>query len=175
MTEPYLGEIQVFGFTYAPYQWAFCAGQSMPLQQNTALFALIGVTFGGNGTTSFQLPNLAARMGCGVGQGPGTSDRQLGETFGTFTETLTPDQLPPHNHTMVARNSAVPIAVPTINSALGRMANENYFAYANPGAATTMNPLMVQPAGSNMPHANQQPYLGLNHCIALSGTFPSFP
>jgi microcystin-dependent protein len=174
MTEPYLGEIQVFGFTYAPYQWAFCAGQAMPLQQNTALYALIGVTFGGNGTTNFQLPNLAARMACGAGQGPGTSNRQLGETFGTFNETLTLDQLPAHNHTMIARSN-VSLAAPGINSALGGMATSSYFAYAPPGAPTTMNPLMVQPAGSNMPHPNQQPYLGLNHCIALSGTFPSFP
>jgi microcystin-dependent protein len=177
MTEPYTGEIQIFGFSFAPYQWAFASGQLVPLQQNTALFSLIGTTYGGNGQSTFQLPNLAARQACGSGQGPGLTDRDVGETFGSFQVTLTNDQIPGHNHIMT---EYVPTSAETVgpspSSGIGVIESGNFTAFASvAGAAALMNPMMVQPAGSNIPHNNIQPCLGLNYSIALVGNFPSFP
>ena len=98
MTQPFIGEIQMFGFNFNPRGWAFCNGATLPIAQNTALFSLLGTTYGGNGQTTFQLPNFAARAGCQQGQGPGLNARFLGETFGTDTVTLNANQTPLHNH-----------------------------------------------------------------------------
>jgi microcystin-dependent protein len=176
MTEPYLGEIQILGFTFPPYQWAFAGGQLVPIQQNSALFALIGTLYGGNGQTNFQLPNLASRQACGAGQGPTLTNRELGETFGSFQVSLTNDEIPSHNHIMTeyVPTSAETVG-PTVTSGIGTVESGNFTAFASvPGAPVAMNPMMVQPAGSNIPHNNIQPYLGLNFSIALAGTFPSF-
>lgn len=180
MTTPYIGEIQAFGFNFNPRGWAFCNGATLPISQNTALFALLGTTFGGNGQTTFQLPNLAGRAACGVGQGPGLSNRTLGQTFGSSTVTLLETQMPGHNHVVNAyshpdpsRRSSAPVANGGL-SFLDASTAAKTFVGGSPN--TQFAPNMISPfQGGGQPHENQQPYLGLNFCIALQGVFPSFP
>ncbi len=180
MTEPFIGQIQQFGFNFNPRGWAFCNGATLPIQQNTALFALLGTTYGGNGQTTFQLPNFAGRGGCQQGQGPGLTPRSLGETFGTNTVTLTTAQMPAHTHPFnVYSQSDISkrAASPSAGNALSVATDSNAFPFLAPGTInTTFSPNMIQPnAGGGQPHQNQQPYLGVNFCIALQGIFPSFP
>lgn len=179
MTEPYIGEIQIFGFNFNPRNWAFCNGAAMLIQQNTALFSLLGTQYGGNGQTTFQLPNFAGRAGCEKGQGSGLTPRSLGETFGTNTVTLTSAQTPAHNHVI---NGFLPdsttnrIGSPVINGGLSQPSSNLNKPFVSSAPNTTLAPNMIQPsAGGGQPHQNQQPYLGLNFCIALQGTYPSFP
>lgn len=180
MTEPFIGEIQVFGFNFNPKNWAFCNGALIPIQQNTALFSLLGTNYGGDGRTTFQLPNFASRAGCEQGQGPGLTPRAIGETFGDFTVALTPAQIPSHSHGFNLYAQADPAkraASPTPGAALSTLTASTTTPFYPPGVAdTSFAPAMVGPsAGGNVPHANQQPYLALNFCIALQGNFPSFP
>ena len=175
MTTPFIGEIQLFGFNFAPRGWAQCAGQLMPIQQNTALFSLLGTTYGGNGTTNFQLPNFQGSAACNRGQGP-TQDRIMGETFGSETVTLTQQEIPSHQHglTVYAQNDPTKRAAsPSTGNGLASPATFNAFAPGNSPQAL-MGPNLVGPAGNGLPHPNQQPYLAMNFCIALSGAFPSF-
>jgi microcystin-dependent protein len=176
MTEPYIGEIQIFGFNFAPRGWAQCAGQLIPIQQNTALFSLLGVTYGGNGTTNFALPNFQGNAACNRGQGPGLQSRDMGETFGTGTVTLTQQEIPSHTHgiTVYAQNDSTKRAAsPSTGNGLASPATFSGFAPGNsPGVM--MAPNLVGPAGNGQPHANQQPYMAMNFCIALSGVFPQF-
>ena len=173
MTEPYIGQIEIYGFNFPPLHWAFAAGQTIAIRQNTALFSLIGTLYGGNGSTTFMLPNLASRQACGSGDGSTLTPRQLGETFGDFAVTLTTDTMPTHNHGMnVYTGSSKTTVEPSSNSMLGTFATTAI--YAAPDSPTQMSPMMVQPAGGNQPHNNTQPYLGLNYSIALEGAFPSF-
>ena len=175
MTQPFTGEIQIYGFYFAPSRWAFAAGQTIAVQQNTALFSLIGTTYGGDGSRTFQLPNLASRQACGSGTGPNLTQRVVGETFGEFGVSLTVDQMPSHVHSMnVFITAPDQTAVPNANSTIGIPGSSMHSMYAAPGAAAVMSPVMVQPTGSNVPHNNVQPYLALNYCIALQGNFPSF-
>lgn len=177
MTEPYVGQIEIYGFSFAPLNWALAAGQLIAIQQNTSLFALIGTAYGGNGSTNFALPNLASSQACGAGQGTGgLTDREIGEQFGAFNVTLTLQELPIHNHGMNCFEPASPeLQVPTTSTGIGTVGNGSFFLYGATGGATaTMAPNMIQPAGGNQPHPNQQPYLGLNYSIALVGTFPRF-
>lgn len=179
MTEPFIGEIQMFGFNFNPRGWAFCNGATLPIQQNTALFSLLGTTYGGNGQTTFQLPNFAGRAGCQQGQGPGLTPRSLGEAFGTNTVTLTSAQVPQHNHGINAFSQS------DINKKSGSPSNGSALSSLGSGTAkpfiaaplnTQFAPNMIQPsAGGGQPHQNQQPYLGVNFCIALQGIYPSFP
>lgn len=175
MTEPYIGEIQVFAFSFAPINWAFAAGQMMPLRQYTALFSLYGLNFGGDGANTFGLPNLAGRQGCGAGQGPGTQKRTIGEAFGSYSISLTSDAMPMHNHIF---SDYVPAgtqtAVPTPSSAIGYAANDGFAAFATPGATATLNSNAIGAAGNGAVHPNAQPYLGLNYSVALTGVFPQF-
>ena len=179
MTEPFIGQIQQFGFNFNPSGWAFCNGATLPIQQNTALFALIGTQYGGNGQTTFQLPNFAGRAGCQQGSGPGLTPRSLGETFGTNTVSLTSTQIPQHNHGINAfaqSDGSKKSGSPGNGSALSSLGSSTAKPFITAPLNTQFAPNMIQPSqGGGQPHQNQQPYLGVNFCIALQGIFPSFP
>jgi microcystin-dependent protein len=176
MTEPFVGEIQLFGFNFNPVGWALCNGATLPIQQNTALFSLLGTQYGGNGSTTFQLPNFSARAGCGQGQGSGLTSRQIGETFGSITAALSVDQMPTHSHgiTVFSQSDATKKSgSPTAGAALSLLSAGVPKLYID----TPINTQFAQnlsTEGGNLPHENQQPYLALNFCIALQGVFPSF-
>ncbi|MFZ2755063.1 MAG: tail fiber protein [Lysobacteraceae bacterium] len=176
MTQPFIGEIQLFGFNFNPRGWAFCNGATLPISQNTALFALLGTTYGGNGQTTFQLPNFAGRAGCEQGQGPGLSPRTLGETFGTNTVTLNSNQIPAHNHgvnSFSQSESTRRSGSPSSGVALSLLTAGVPKPYITTPINTQFAPNMISPSqGGGFPHENQQPYLGVNFCIALQGIFP---
>lgn len=175
MTEPYLGEVQILGFGYAPYNWSLANGQLIPIRQSSALYSLYGATFGGDGTQTFGLPNLAARMGCGAGQSPGNSQRSLGMPFGTAAIALTSDHMPAHTHGFsdYQPEAAGKLSgVPASGSAIGTTNTVNIFAPQT--ASTTMNGAAISTAGSGVPHGNQQPSLGLIYAVAMTGVFPAF-
>lgn len=169
MSDPFIAEVRVLPFNFAPRGWASCDGQLLPIAQNTALFSLLGTTYGGDGRTTFALPNLAGRFAMGPGQGPGLSDRYLGEDTGQASVTLTEAQMPSHNHELragasgLATSPAGALMAPPVNGAS---------AYRAPGAPATMAAGMVGAAGGGQPHENRQPYQALMFCIALQGIFP---
>jgi len=178
MTEPYYGEIQLFGFNYAPRNWAACNGALIPIQQNTALFALLGTNFGGNGTSNFALPNFVNRAPCNRGQGPGLTQRDIGDAFGENSVTLTQGEMPQHMHpfTLYSQNDTTKRSdQPTPNGNLGIPQSTTNLPFVrdaapNAGFAATS----VMPNGGGQPHENRQPYLAVNFCIALQGVFPNF-
>jgi microcystin-dependent protein len=175
MTQPYIGEIQLFGFNFNPRGWAFANGATLAISQNTALFSLIGTIYGGNGQTTFQLPNFSGRAGCQQGNGPGLSPRALGETFGANTVTLTSNQIPQHNHALAAFVPSTASA-PVSNGGLSQPGISANRPFSIGAPNTTLAPNMISPnQGGGQPHQNQQPYLGVNFCIALQGIYPSFP
>ena len=169
MAEPFLGEIRTFGFNFAPQGWAMCAGQLLPINQNTALFALLGTFYGGNGTTNFALPDLRGRVGIHQGQGVGLSPYNIGQISGTETVTLTQNQMPQHNHQVMANDTAASATRP----AGAVPARVTAAAYGATSDGTTMNAAMISTAGGSQPMSIIQPYLCLNFCIALQGIFPS--
>ncbi len=182
MADPFIGEIQIFGFNFNPRGWAFCNGATIPIQQNTALFSLLGTTYGGNGQTTFQLPNYAGRASASRGQGPGLSIRDLGEGFGVNTVTLNSAQIPAHTHgfSIYAQNDPTKrSSSPASGNALSVSSNSTVTSFrpaASGGPNVSFAPNMLQPLpGGGQPHANQQPYLALNFCIALQGIYPSRP
>jgi microcystin-dependent protein len=169
VSEPFLGEIRMFGFSFAPDGWALCNGQLLPISQNTALFSLLGTTYGGDGTTTFALPDLQSRVPVHQGQGAGLSSRVQGQAGGTETVTLAATQMPEHTHPVKASSSAAASGIPE-----GRaMARSSSHIYHDPDASTVMNAKMLGDAGGSEPHGNIQPYLVLNFCISLTGIFPS--
>ena len=169
MADPFIAEIRMFGFNFAPTGWAACDGQILPIQQNTALFSLLGTTYGGDGKTVFALPNLMAGLPIGAGQGPGLSPRELGQPGGQATVTLTPAQLPVHQH--VLRGTASPNSKSPADAALASTANGTPL-YRRPGATTPMAGGAQALAGQSAPHENRPPSLVLMFCIALQGVFP---
>jgi microcystin-dependent protein len=168
MSEPFLAEIRLFSGNFEPRGWAFCNGQLLSIAQNTALFALLGTTYGGNGTTTFALPDLRGRAALGAGQGPGLADRQLGQQGGS--EKLTAAQIPAHNHTLQAMATAGTSSDPSLKlPARSRTAN-----YASASASTVpMAATAITGGGSANPAEAMPPYLVLNYIIALQGIFPS--
>jgi microcystin-dependent protein len=167
MSEPFLGQIILVPYNFAPRGWAFCSGQILPIAQNTALFSLLGTTYGGNGQTTFALPDLRGRVPLSAGQGPGLSNYDLGQSAGTENVTLTVNQLPAHTHPLGAS-----LSDPTTQKPQNTyLANGNAYTAAAPD--TSMGPLAVQNTGGSQPHEILQPYLTLNYCIALEGIFPS--
>jgi microcystin-dependent protein len=176
MSQPFLGEIRPFGFNFAPRGWAMCAGQILSIAQNTALFSLLGTTYGGNGQTTFALPDLRARAAVGAGQGPGLSEYDLGEMGGTTSVTLLSNQMPSHTHLPLAvsgagnRRDPFTIEPPTVGHRWAGSAHDQYSAF---GPDTTMAPNLIGIAGGSQPHANESPYLTVNFCISLEGIFPS--
>jgi len=178
MTTPFVGEIQMFGFNYNPQGWAFCNGAIVPISQNSVLFALLGVTYGGNGTTHFQLPNLVARAACSQGQGPALTARQLGDTFGAAEVTLVPPQIPVHSHGLTAfqqSDANKRSGAPSVGGGLSQPGSNAVKPFSTSPPTTPMAPDMLAPTvGTTQPHSNQQPYLAVNFCIALQGVFPDF-
>lgn len=177
MTTPFVGEVQLFGFNYAPLGWAFCNGATLSVQQNTNLYALLGTAYGGNGVSTFMLPNFVSRGACSQGQGTGLTARTLGQPFGTSTVTLQANEVPAHNHQLAVYAQNTP-AKRTGTAAPGNYLsdplNSNTSAYSDAAANTTLTPASVGPGAGNQPHANQQPYLAVNFCIALQGVYPAF-
>jgi len=174
MADPFVAEIRIFPFNFAPTGWAQCNGQILPLSQNTALFSLLGTTYGGNGKTTFALPNLQGSAARHPGQGPGLSLYDLGQTGGTETVTLLTSEMPFHAHQFggaaaVNGDSLTPVGSIWAQSPAGRNGSLNAYAPAPTGA---VNPNCMPPAGGSLPHNNLQPYLTLNFCIALQGVFP---
>jgi microcystin-dependent protein len=165
-----LAEIRLFPYNFAPRNWAFCQGQILPISQNTALFSLLGTTYGGNGQTTFALPDLRGRVAVHVGQGPGLSDYDLGQVGGAETVTLTLGQLAPHSHTPNCLNATANKYPPQNNVwAIDAGGNPQY----GTTKAGTMAPGIIGPSGGGQAHNNIQPYLALNYCIAIQGIFPA--
>lgn len=163
MSDPFMGEIKLVAFSFAPKGWAFCSGQVLPINQNQALFALLGTTYGGDGQINFALPNLAGRTLIGYGNGP-----LLGEAGGEQTHTLTSQELPAHVHGVYATTHLTD----NVWGPGSLIAATNANAYA-PQLNNAMNPATISNVGGSQPHANMQPYLVLNYIIALQGVFPS--
>ena len=173
MSDQFLGEIRLFPFNFAPAGWAFCNGQLLPLSQNTALFSLLGTTYGGNGTTNFALPNLQGMAPMHPGQGPGLSMHDLGESSGSDAVTLITSELPSHSHQ--AMGQAVTGSAESPSGALwayprGRRTGNAYTD--NTGNPKSMSNQAIAPVGGYQPHNNMQPYLTMNFCIALVGIYP---
>jgi microcystin-dependent protein len=172
MANPFVAEIRIVPFDFAPTGWALCNGQLMPISQNTALFSLLGTTYGGDGKSNFGLPNLQGCAPLHSGQGPGLTLRDLGETGGAETVTLVPSELPLHTHTAMAAASSGD-ASPS-GGAWGAALKGHGNLYAASGASNVnMAPLALAPTGGSLPHNNLQPYLVLNFVIALQGVFPA--
>lgn len=163
MAEPFLSEIRIFSFNFPPKGWAFCNGQLLPINQNQALFSLLGTTYGGNGQTNFALPNL--RGSVPIHEGDGFT---LGSKAGSSAVTITQQQMPQHLHFLMASNTNASTNDPE-NALLAQSNN----AYHSPTSLTTLNPGSVTSVGGSQAHTNMMPYLVLNFCIALQGIFPS--
>jgi microcystin-dependent protein len=173
MSDPFLGEIRVFGFNFAPRNWALCNGQLVSIAQNTALFSLLGTNYGGDGRTTFGLPNLQGRAPMFWGQGPGLTNRVIGEASGSTTVTLLTSQMPAHTHVPQASSANGTANTPAGNVwAKGAAGRGSVLAF-NTTPDVTMNAAAVGVAGGGGPHNNMPPYLAVNFCIALAGVFPS--
>lgn len=171
MADPFVAEIRIFGFNFAPRGWAFCNGQLLPISQNTALFSLLGTTYGGNGQSNFALPNLQGCAPMHPGQGAGLSLRDLGETGGSETVTLLQSEMPFHDHSLAAQSTPLGGTANPTGNTLNRVASGNLYAVSNANLVS-MAPEALAPAGGSLPHNNMMPYLTANFCIALQGIFP---
>jgi len=173
MADPFVAEIRIFPFNFAPKGWAWCDGQLMPISQNTALFSLLGTTYGGNGKSTFALPDLQGRAPMHPGQGPGLSLHDLGETGGSETVTLLESEIPAHSHAWRASSDDGDLKAPTPSRSLARSIGGNlYFPGSPTPALFPMAPETLPPAGGDAPHNNMQPYLTFYFNIALQGVFP---
>jgi microcystin-dependent protein len=169
MADPFVAEVRIFPFNFAPKGWAWCDGQLLPLSQNTALFSLLGTTYGGNGKTNFALPDIQGRSVMHPGQGPGLSLHDLGETGGSETVTLLESEIPVHPHALYASQGDGNERTPggqLLATGIG------VSQYQTPGATTNLAQSAVAPAGGDQPHNNMQPYLTFYFNIALQGVFP---
>jgi len=164
-----MAEIRIFPFNFAPQNWAFCAGQLMPISQNTALFSLLGTNYGGDGRSTYALPNMQGNTPMHPGQGPGLSQHDLGEQSGSQTVTLQQFEIPQHTHQLMAATLNSQSTSPTNNS-LGR--GNPVRVYTTSGSTVQMNVNSIGFVGGNLPHNNMMPYLTMNFCIALQGVFP---
>jgi microcystin-dependent protein len=171
MADPFVAEIRIFPFNFAPKGWAWCDGQLMPLSQNTALFSLLGTTYGGNGKSNFALPDLQGRAPMHPGQGPGLSLHDLGEQGGSETVTLLESEIPSHSHALRASPDQGDLFAPSSSTSLAASAGAGAYQ-PSPVGLVPMAPATLPPAGGNQPHNNMQPYLTFYFCIALQGVFP---
>jgi microcystin-dependent protein len=171
MADPFVAEIRIYPFNFAPKGWAFCNGQLLPLSQHTALFSLLGTTYGGDGKSNFALPDLQGRAPMHPGQGPGLSLHDLGESEGSETVTLLESEIPAHSHQLLAQINPGNLAAPSPVRSLARTSPGTAYTPSVTGLVP-MAPQALAPAGGDQPHNNLQPYLTLNFCIALQGVFP---
>jgi microcystin-dependent protein len=180
MSTPYIGELRPFPYNFAPRNWAFCDGQLIAISQNTALFSILGTTYGGNGQTTFALPDLRGRSPLHAGQGPGLTDRVLGEQAGDETVTLLVTEMPAHNHTTNTRNDPTTDANYVATPQPGYFVSRHLYHINSSGLAwtkattnpTTLHANTLSVAGNSQPHNNRQPYLTINWCICIAGVFP---
>ena len=172
MADPFVAEIRIFSFNFAPKGWAMCNGQILPLSQNTALFSLLGTTYGGDGKSNFALPDLQGAAPMQHGQGQGLSLRDLGEVGGSESVTLLQSEMPSHTHT--ARAASLDFGELNAPNPQRSLAISSGVAAYQPNTSgmVAMDPNALAPAGGSLPHTNMQPYLVLNFCIALQGIFP---
>lgn len=178
MADPFVAEIRIVGFNFAPKGWAFCNGQILPISQNTALFSLLGTTYGGDGKSTFALPNLQGAVPMHPGQGPGLSLRDLGEQSGSDNVTLLISEMPVHTHALnSAGNLPATGSIPHAAAAFARSTGGSAYVAGqgalNPNSALHFN--AIPPTGGNLPHNNLMPYLVLNYIIAMQGVFPPRP
>jgi microcystin-dependent protein len=183
MAEPFLGQVEVFAFNFPPKNWAVCAGQLLPINQNQALFALLGTTYGGNGQTTFGLPDLRGRVAIGAGNGAGLLPYTLGQVGGEENHTLIQSEMAAHNHTLnvdsataATNNTNAPSTSVVLGQTIGTPAQGNTFnllLYTSGSPSGTLDPHTIGTSGNSQGHLNQMPYLTLNFCIALTGIFPS--
>lgn len=169
--DPFVAEIRIFPFNFAPKGWAWCDGQLLPLSQNTALFSLLGTTYGGNGKSNFALPDLQGRAPMHPGQGPGLSLHDLGETGGSETVSLLESEIPSHAHTYMAQASPADSPTPQ-NGSNARVSGATPYVGPSGAPLVMMAPEALAPAGGDQPHNNMQPYLTFYFCIALQGVYP---
>jgi microcystin-dependent protein len=173
MADPFVAEIRIYPFSFAPKGWAFCDGQLLPISQNTALFSLLGTTYGGDGKSTFALPDMQGNAPMHPGQGPGLSLHDLGETGGSETVTLLESEIPSHTHAMRAHNlDAADAQNPSPNTSLAQSAQGFAYQSVTNTNLTLMAAQTLPPAGGSQPHNNMMQYLTLNFCIALQGVFP---
>lgn len=175
MSDQFVGEIRLFAGNFAPAGFAFCNGQLLSIAQHTALFSILGTRYGGDGKTTFALPNLAGAAPMGQGQGAGLTNRQVGETGGSPSVTLLATEMPAHTHSVGCYDGPTGTTDPTNAVWAGKAGRAATAYYAAAPIDTPMSPGALAPAGSSQPHNNMQPYLGLNYIIALEGYFPSRP
>jgi microcystin-dependent protein len=173
MADPFVAEIRIFAGNFAPTGWALCNGQLLPISQNTALFSLLGTTYGGDGKSTFALPNLQGSAPLQAGQGPGLSLRDLGETGGEQSVTLLQTEMPAHSHSAqgsTGSNQTTPVGNSWASGA--KLGGGNLYFPSTQASNVQMNPFGTSIAGGNLPHNNMPPYLGLTFIIALQGVFP---
>ena len=171
MADPFVAEIRIFPFNFAPRGWAWCDGQLLPLSQNTALFSLLGTTYGGTGKSNFALPDLQGRAPMHPGQGPGLSLHDLGETGGSETVTLLESEIPAHSHALMCQGAPGDSATP-VGNAYARVIGATPYLPPAGAPLVSMAPEALAPAGGDQPHNNLQPFLTFYFCIALQGVFP---
>jgi microcystin-dependent protein len=180
MSEPFISQIEAFAFGFPPKGWAFCAGQLLPINQNQALFSLLGTTYGGDGRTTFALPDLRGRVAVGMGNGNGLTPRILGDRIGEEGHTLLVQEMPSHQHNVNAINNGttggtnVPGSSVFLSSAYtSQTGNPAVTLYSSDTPTVQTAPTSIANAGASLPHENRAPFLVLNYCIALVGIFPS--
>jgi microcystin-dependent protein len=171
MADPFVAEIRIFPFNFAPRGWAWCDGQLMPISQNTALFSLLGTTYGGDGRSTFALPDLQGRAPMHPGQGPGLSLHDLGETGGSETVSLLESEIPAHTHAFKTSADLPDSRTPDSTAVLARSSGANAYQTSTAGLVA-LDPQSLAAAGGDQPHNNMQPYLTFYFCIAMQGVFP---
>jgi microcystin-dependent protein len=167
-----VAEIRIFPFNFAPKGWALCNGQLLPISQNTALFSLLGTFYGGDGKSTFGLPDLQGSVAVHQGQGPGLSQYDVGQTGGSETVTLIGAEMPSHTHALRANPQLGDSPSPAADRAIARLGSINVYQTTSNANLTPMAVESLPPAGGDLPHNNMQPYLTMNFCIALQGVFP---
>jgi microcystin-dependent protein len=172
MADPFVAEIRIFPFNFAPRGWAWCDGQLLPLSQNTALFSLLGTSYGGTGKSNFALPDLQGRAPMHPGQGPGLSLHDLGETGGSDTVTLLESEIPAHSHSLSASTQPGEDSDPNASAGLARSVGASLYQTVTNSNIVQLSPSALAPAGGDQPHNNLQPFLTCYFCIALQGVFP---